>query len=249
MQFIEETFLTLPMPFVWLFAIGLLLWSRPVASRRLIVLAAAGFVLSSFSVVGKLALLALLTTVPVWGRGESPKPVAIVVPTGGIFSDETGKWWPASSSIRRATAAVRLRAELNVPVILIGGSPVDGQPPEAKVIAKELGLAPPGVIVESTARNSMETGPALALILRDLPVGPVLLVTSEMHVARMGAVLRRAGLSVRQTAQHLEAVERVAWTDFIPSTLGLAYSAQLSRELWAILWYIVRGHVRPSDFG
>ncbi len=248
MNLLGESFATLPMPFVWLLVIGLVFWSRPVVGRRLVAVTTVAFFISSLAIVGKIVLLAFLATVPVWEAGMAPKPVAIIVPTGGIFADETGRWWPSSSSIHRAVMATQLRQQLDVPLIISGGAPVNGQPPEARVIATELALTGPAVILETTARNSQETGQAVAGIMKNLPVGPVMLATSDMHVARMGAVLRHAGLSVRQPSHHRETVKRVVWTDFIPSTLGLAYSARLSRESWAILWYVVKGYLSLHDF-
>ena len=235
------------MPFLWMLLAGFALRSKPVISRRVYVITTAAFLLTSLSVVGKLALLVLLATVPVWEQGGTVKPVAIVVPTGGIFSDESGQWWASSSSIHRVAAAKRLLNDLNVPLIISGGSLQDNQPAEAVIVAKQLGVANSNLILETKARNSQETAEALVAVMKDLPAGPVLLITSDVHMARMAAVLKHAGLKVLRAPGKRSVFEDLGWTDFLPTADGLGYSAAASREYWGILWYILAGYISVTN--
>lgn len=242
-----ETLITFPMPFLWMLLAGFALRSKPVISRRMYVITTGAFLVTSLSVVGKLALLVLLATVPVWDKNGEVKPVAVVVPTGGIFSDESGQWWASSSSIQRVAAARLVLNDLKVPLIISGGALQDNQPAEAVVVTKQLGVDGANLILETKARNSQETAEALVAVMKDLPTGPVLLITSEIHIARMAAVLRHAGLQVLRAPGKRSVLADLTWTDFLPTAGGLGYSAAASREYWGILWYLLAGHISVTD--
>jgi uncharacterized SAM-binding protein YcdF (DUF218 family) len=247
MKTLAESLVIPPMVFLWMFLVGFALRSRPLASQRVYGITAIAFLVSTFAITGKLALLALLSTVPVWDESRPDRPVAIVVPTGGIYSDGSGKWWASSSSVRRMIEARPLWERLQIPLVLSGGSTQGNQPSEAVVVARQLELNEARLILETSARNSMETAGAVAEIVKDFREGPVLLITSDEHAARMAAVLRHAGIAVVRPRSASSFVEALGWTDFLPTADGLSYAAGAAREYWGILWYVLAGHISVTD--
>ena len=188
--------LVLPLPILWLLLLGVVLWRWKRLSRAAFAVATAVFVAISLPASGNFLMSSLKNGAPPYD-GEGPRGAhAILVPTGGIFDDGTGRWWPTSLSARRLTLGLRHQERLGLPLIISGGSPKAGQPPEAETLAEHFGLRAPEVLVEPTARNSSETAAAVAAMLIDTPAPRVILVTSPSHITRMSAALRHHGIEV-----------------------------------------------------
>ena len=251
MRTVFEEFLVMPLPVLWLLLLALLLWPWRRASRRLFVVSTVLFALASLPAVGKLLMWGLASGAPPLQVADNRDFAAIVVPTGGTFADRTGRWWPGKSSILRAVAGRELQQRLQVPLILSGGAPLPGQPPEAATVAAELGLTGPTVRLETTARNSGESGAAVAAMLADQPVRRVVLVTSAPHVARMSAALRRHGLVVVAEPLGLrpQTLTPAAWEvmDFVPSNSGLKLTRGALWEYAGIAWYLATGRLSLGD--
>ena len=135
-------------------------------------------------------------------------------------------------------------------MILSGGSPNDETRSEAEVLASQLGLFGPGIILETEARSSYETAVHAARIMKMRGGDHILLVTSSVHIARMAASLRRQGLvvsavPVRSWDGKPKLVEWIS--DFLPSTRGLGRSRAAVHEYIAILFYMIHGRIRASD--
>ena len=196
MRTLFEEFLVMPLPILWLLLLALLLWRRQRASRTLFAAATVLFVLASLPAVGKLLIWGLASGAPLLQAGDGRELAAVVAPTAGTFDDGTGRWWAGKGSIQRVTAARELQKRLGIPLVVAGGSPLPGQPPEAATVAAELRLSGPGLLLETTARDTGETGAAVAALLVDRPVHRVLVVTNASHIARMSAAFRHHGFDV-----------------------------------------------------
>lgn len=248
MRTLYEQFLVVPMPFLWVLLGGFIFWRRPAASRVLFALGTMLLLVACLPATGKLLL---------WGLVDGASPgdtisrqglAAVIVPTGGSYDDSTGRWWPATNSVRRAVAGRQLSTRLGVPLIIVGGSPLAGQPPESLTVARALGLTDTEVTLGTTARNSAESGAEVARLLSDQPLRRVAVVTSAVHIARISAVLRHHGFDVvammsRKKISQLD----LAATDFIPSRDGFGLTGGVMREYVGILWYLWVGHLDMAD--
>ena len=250
-----DIFVIWPMPAVWLTFAGLLIFRR--RSGRAI--AAAGIVLlvvGSLPVTGQTMLTILASGAPRYesGRTDPATLDAVVVALAGAFPDSAGRWWPLPGSIVRTVRGQHLQRETGLPLMVLGGAPLLGQSePEAVAVQRLIQLAP-DVSVESTARDSYETAQAVAaqLARMSLPDRPrrVLLVTSNSHIMRMSASLRRFGVGV--VGAPLAYAEdrrllRADILDFVPSARGMGNVRVALREFVGIGWYLVTGRIRLRD--
>ena len=247
MRDFAESLITLPMPVLAILILGLTCWRWHRLSRALFAIGTSLFLVLCMPVVGQLLAYPLSgePTVPAGIAGF--KPEAIVVPTAGVFDDGTGSWWASSTSIQRVTLGMRVQERFGLPLILSGGSPVAGQPAEATIIGRQFNLAGRKVMVEDTARDSLETGLVVARMIKNAPSRRVVLVTSDLHMARMAASLRHAGLAVLELPVPSSEYKFRGGGDFLPSSRGLAISREAVREYFAILWYLATDRLDLLD--
>ena len=235
-----------PILILILLLLALLLWRR--LGRRLVVLATLLFLAASLPGAG------VILTWPLSGAAPKLDPdstadgiAAVLVPTAGAYRDAAGNWWPTETTIQRAAAGLVQSQRLGLPLILAGGNPNDGDPPEAQVLAAVMSFPVPDVRIEPGPRDSQETGAAVALLLRD-EAQRVLLVTSPTHVARMAASLRHHGVEAVLAAHTtLPALGRPE--SWLPQSDGIGLTRAALYEYVGILWYLVSGRITLGDLG
>jgi uncharacterized SAM-binding protein YcdF (DUF218 family) len=250
MREVAETLFTLPIPILALLLAGLVLWSRRGLSLALTGTATLAFLGLSVPLAVAWLEAPLAAAAPRFDAAAPGDAVAIVVPTAGIFADSQGGWWPSAGSIRRAVAGRALAERSGLPLVLIGGSPLGEAESEAASVARLLGLAGPAILIESGARDSAETAAAARTIAERLGGAHVVLVTSPIHVARMAASLRHAGLVVSVHAPVPVAPPRQplgALAPYLPSAEALARSRAAMHEYLGILWYLLNGDIAVAD--
>ncbi len=113
-------FMVLPMPILWLLLLGVVLWRWRRLSRAVIFAAIALFLAVSLPASGKLLVSGLQRGAPTFDGNDPGRILGILVPSGGTFDGGTGRWWPTQSSVRRVAAALRIRDQLGLPIILSG---------------------------------------------------------------------------------------------------------------------------------
>ncbi len=234
-----------PTSLVLLLLLAALVWRWRSLSRGLFAIGTLGLLLASLPIVGSSLLKPLAAGAPAYRPEAHGRATAIVVPTGGSFSDDRGNWWPTEKSIARLALARRHQEMLGLPIIVSGGSPLPGQPPEAETVTAAFGLGGSDVKLETTARNSAETARAVPAMLADEARPLVLLVTSPSHVARMAAALRHQGLRVAIPPQ--EAASRAGLLSLVPSYSGLKTTRGALYEYAAIAHYLAAGHIDFED--
>lgn len=247
MRTFTENLIALPMTVLAVLTMGLMCWRWQRLSRALFATGTIAFFLFSVPVIGQLLLWPLSRPDTPPGAIADAKPAAIVVPTAGIYEDGTGNWWPSSSSVRRVVLGLQMQDRHSLPLILAGGSPVAGQPAEARVIGRHFNLSERKIIIDDTARNSFETGHAVAKLVQSMSSSQVVLITSDAHAARMSASLRHAGLEVLGISVRSPGSRFQGWTDFLPSPRGLAISTAVVKEYCAVLWYLATSKVDVTD--
>ena len=247
-----------PMPAIWLAIVGAIFMRRR-AGKAVLVFAVFLLFAGSLPVTGKVLLAPLANAAPRYSvvdadAGER-EITAIVVFLAGAFVDPDGRWWPLKGSIRRAVKGRQLQQSTDLPVILSGGAPIPGQVPETEVTARFLEMSAANTILESSARDTFESGEAVARILAerfpDAAQPRVILVTGRSHIARASAVLRRFGVEpIVAPVAPIPVDNRLAKSlvfDFIPSSRGLKGVRLAWREYVGIAWYLLSGRIRLRD--
>lgn len=248
-------YLSLPMPSLWLLLAGLIFWRWRALSRALMVLGTVLLMVLSLPIVGRgLAMPLRAGAVPHNSIAEDGQ-AAVIVPTGGAFSDGTGRWWPTRSSLVRGQAGLVISEVLDLPMIVSGGPLAPGQPPESETLAAVLGWDAK-VTLEPTGRNSSETARAVAALLPSEGATSVVLVTSPNHIARMRAALRHQGLDVVATPAPLSppltgaagsGTTGLGLRDFLPSATGLKLSRAALYEYAGLASYLLSGRIDLAD--
>ena len=258
MRTLLDIFVIWPMPAVWLLVIGVALLRRLVG-RILAVFAALLFLIGGLPATGRLLLVPLENGAPLYGAARLNQSgqgiAAIVVFSAGVFVDSASRWWPQKNSILRTVTGLGMLRSTDLPLIVTGGSPVPGQPPEAEVIARFIDLPAGRIVLETSGRDTFESGKAVAdLIAHRFPGEPVryvILVTSPSHVARASAVLRHFDIEpLAAPVASPTALGRTAgWraVDFVPSARGLTSVRGALREYVGIAWYLISGRIRLRD--
>ena len=243
-----EAATTLPMPFLILQMIALMLWRYARLSRVLFGVSAALLLAVSLPVTGKVLMQLLYASVPAADAGRPGRLAAIIVPTAGAYADSGGRWWPAQNTVHRTAAGLREQERYGVPLIIAGGRPGGLARAEADVIAEHYGVkGGENVIIETSARNSSETGQAVARLLGDIGQRRVLLVTSCSHYARMAASLRHFDLQVVRPATGCGQYALTGMGELVPGIRGYKLTREAVREYVAILWYLYSGRLSVGD--
>jgi uncharacterized SAM-binding protein YcdF (DUF218 family) len=236
-------------------ALWLLLRPRSVAARRFVIVVAlvylAACVYAVPASVGKLLTIGYHEL----NRGDVPAGrVALVVLGAG---DETVIGWDDHMSVPNADAAARVLEAVRVDrlihpewIISSGGvsDPEDLSEPSSTNMRDVLirhGVPPTKILLNSVPGNTHGEAVAVAAMLRALGADHLVVVTSAVHMRRSLGAFRVAGV---------DAIPAIApdgwfgqpWTRWIvPTSHGLAYSADVVHELFGLPYYWVRGWWRP----
>jgi len=245
MRYTLENLLSVPVPLIILLVLGVFFWNYRRLSFALIIFATGLLVILSLPVTSGLLTYPLSMEQYLQSGQEVD---AVLVPTAGIFVDPSGRWWSNNTGIVRAVAGHQLSKELNIPLIVSGGSPEREPVSEAEVLVGQLGLGGDGLIVEEGAGNTWETARAVSSIMGRLSGGRVLLVTSPAHLKRMAASLRAQGLVVSAAGASKVVVSRARLLGgWFPTSSGLGASRAVLYEYIAILYYLTKGYISLSD--
>ena len=177
---------------------------------------------------------------------------AIVVLGGGTVSYSSGRG--TISELSEATSlrlleAVRLHAVLGEPWIIVsGGPPAEGLPPETEPMTQELldaGIPADRIRADALSGSTREQALNLGEPLREAGAQRFLLVTSPIHMRRALASFRAAGLDPlpAPSAQHSlgNPVTEGGW---LPHPAALDASQAAIREALALGYYWARGWLR-----
>ena len=139
MRTLLDIFMIWPMPAFWLALIGVIL-IRCRFGKALLVGAVAFMIAGSLPITAKLLLQPLANAAPHYAASDASANdadiTAIVVFLAGAFADPEGRWWPMEGSVQRSIAGLQLQRSTDLPIILTGGAPLAGQPPEAEIVAQ-----------------------------------------------------------------------------------------------------------------
>jgi uncharacterized SAM-binding protein YcdF (DUF218 family) len=176
-------------------------------------------------------------------RGVSAQ--AIVVLTGGVrdVSWSGAGSEPSETSLERIVKGVTIHRTLHIPLVIVGGS----GDPEKRIseadamagVAGDLGVSRKNMIIESTARNTVESARELKRVFKG---SRILLVTSAYHLRRATAIFTKQGFEVIAVPAGYRSEQRaVSIRSFIPQAANLYNSSLALSEYISYVWYKVKG--------
>jgi uncharacterized SAM-binding protein YcdF (DUF218 family) len=136
-------------------------------------------------------------------EGPLPQAAAIVVLGGGTLPASPPRpWVEVAEAGDRVLYAAKLYREGKAPVVILSGGRVDWNgagPPESKDMAEQIqimGVPAQALLQDPTSNNTYENAVNVKKILQDRQItGPILLVTSAMHMSRSLAIFRHLQIS------------------------------------------------------
>jgi uncharacterized SAM-binding protein YcdF (DUF218 family) len=171
---------------------------------------------------------------------------AIVVLSGGVrdLSRLGLDPEPTGESLERLVKGVTLYRILRLPLVIVGGSGDPAKPGIGEAwamarIAKDLGMPGKDIVVEATARNTLESAKALK---ERLTQRRIVLVTSAFHMRRAVAMFRKEGFDVIPApTAYLVEQRPLSLSSFIPGVEGLCKSSVAVSEYLSYGWYSFQG--------
>ena len=231
--------------------LGLVLWRWQKLSRFFLALAAALLIISSIPGLGLWLEARLGDRVPLVASdaGTDAASYPVVVPTGGIYSDGQGGWWPGQATVERFAAALTYAEAHQVPVILAGGSPRPDVPLEAPVTIGRMQADSnrAELIVVPAGRTTHESAAPVAERLKRRGIDRVVVATHASHSLRTSAVLRNQGIEIAGRIPVGPDQERDGLALWSPSLVGLYATRRAVYEFVALAWYLLRGYLNWSD--
>ena len=161
---------------------------------------------------------------PVQNASEVPAASAIVVRSGGSFTDRTGGLALdvlSEPTALRALEAARLYRLLGDPLVVASGGavfPAANPDPESQALGKALvtlGIPQQRIVYESLSRNTLEQAARSRDILQARHIDRFVLVTSAVHETIDGR-FQAAGLSPHQSASRVRSKGLSEGWPFLP---------------------------------
>lgn len=137
-----------------------------------------------------------------------------------------------SHSLQRVRYGARLARELQLPVLVTGGTPGRGERPEAQLMADSL-RADFGVEVrwiEDASLTTRDNAQRTAALLAGASVQRIVLVTDAAHMPRARLNFAAAGFDVTSAATGYLGQVPFAWNHLLPSVEGLRRTNIALRE-------------------
>ena len=212
--------------------------------RALGVAAFALLVVFSVPVTGSLLLRQLADVEPFFPGGRVKESAAIVIlGAEAATALELGGETAGRRTLERLRYGARLHRQLNLPVLVTGGTLNADRRPVGELMAETL-EDDFGVVArwrEIESRNTYENAVLSNRLLQKAGIKHVYLVTHALHMKRARDVFTATGFEVTQAPVGVyDPKRRWAPEDFIPSAHGLAGSTAAIYEFLGRIWYRFR---------
>lgn len=177
---------------------------------------------------------------------------AIVILSGGTkeYAPEYDEGQTSGvSSLVRIRYGVKLARELNIPILVTGGTGFgadrEARLPEAELMAIALRdqFQLPAKWVETESRNTRENGHFSKQLLAAEGINNIVLVTQSFHMKRSVEVFAGLGFNVvpAPTEFHGYLVSPLSFRSYIPRISDFQVSASVMSEVLGQLWYRLTG--------
>ena len=173
---------------------------------------------------------------------ESDNIQAVVVLTGGIYKSNNGEWYPSRVTIERVSLANKLAEYKNVPLIISGGVTKPKGPPESLIASNFLKIKNP--ILDTTSKNTFESGQNILKVMNIDSTIPILLVTDPLHSLRSRLVMNKIGLkTVVYYRNNINEENYINWIAFTPGLYGIAEINKIIYECLALIYYLITNKI------
>jgi len=190
---------------------------------------------------------------PLDGTNPARAEVVIVL-SGGSETFRAGDLAysaPSESTALRALEGARLYHLLGDPLVIASGGP-GGEggrgEPESRVLRRILegnGVPSGRILEESLSTSTREEAVLLARMLAELGAGNVVVVTSPSHLRRALLALAAEGITAVGSPSREHNTSRQSLAPLLPGDQALSDSRQAMREVFALLYYRLRGWLAP----
>lgn len=172
-----------------------------------------------------------------------PDARAIVVLGGGYLESSPeygGEGALSADSEKRAVYGLELSKALGMSLIYSGGGAYDSDSSGSGAAAagrlwRSLGAAPDGIFLDTNSRDTKGNVEGVAKLAGK---GPLVIVTSAMHMPRSILAFSRAGLrAIPAPTDYRGKRGPVTWSDFLPDAWALEQSRFALHEYVGLLYY------------
>jgi uncharacterized SAM-binding protein YcdF (DUF218 family) len=193
-------------------------------------------------------LVRTASTSGVFSSSAAKDAQAIVILGGGRrYAPEYGGETVSISSLQRARYGAKLARELNLPILVTGGSVYGRGVSEADLMVQALenSFATPVKWIERRSRNTHENAQFSAQVLREAGIDTVVLVTHDIHQRRSMAEF--AAVNIKTIPASVTLAQDTSRRS-LPEHLPDAYSLMLSSlALHELIGYLVVAPKAPKD--
>lgn len=182
---------------------------------------------------------------------ENTEQAEYIVVLGGNTQANRSNWFEPynrATATDRIDRAAALYSAQRAPKIIVTGGPHEGRISEAQGMAKVLrlkGVPEQAIILEKESRNTYENAIFTERLLKKLPNGKILVVTSALHMPRALATFQRLNMPVipAVVAPQIVPPDDYTLNVWLPHTRSLEASRTIIKEYFGLLGYWLRGWI------
>jgi len=170
---------------------------------------------------------------------------AVIVLTAGSYKDINDKWYPSSTSIQRTILANNIAKELNLPLIILGGSKSIALPAESLLVSKVIDND--NLLLETQSKNTYQSVKNLDKVLLKLNLNKkhnYLVITSDIHNLRTALVFKSQGYRIK--IFDYTSFNKNGFSTFIPNAKSFILLNNYLYEYFGIIKYIFLGYIKTS---
>jgi len=167
---------------------------------------------------------------------------AVIVLTGGSYKDVNDKWYPSSTSIKRAVLANNISKKLNIPLIILGGKNTLDTPAESLLVSKVIDND--NLILDYESKNTYQSVINLEKILVENNLNRkdnFIVITSKLHNLRTTLTFKSQNYKIK--VYEYSSFSRFSLQKFIPSSKSFIILNNCLYEYYGIIKYILLGYI------
>jgi len=168
---------------------------------------------------------------------------AVIVLTAGSYKDINDKWYPSSTSIQRTILADNIAKELNLPLVILGGSKTIDLPAESLLVSKVIDND--NLLLETQSKNTYQSVKNLDKVLLKLNLNikhNYLVITSDIHNLRTALIFKSQGYRIK--IFDYTSFYKNDFLYFIPHSKSFMLLNKSLYEYFGIIKYIFLGYIK-----
>ncbi len=168
---------------------------------------------------------------------------AVIVLTAGSYKDINDKWYPSGTSIQRTILANNIAKELNLPLIILGGSKTIALPAESLLVSKVIDND--NLLLETQSKNTYQSVKNLDKVLLKINLNKknnYLVITSDIHNLRTALTFKSQGYRIK--IFDYTSFNKNGFLNFIPHSKSFVFLNNYLYEYFGIIKYIFLGYIK-----